>query len=431
MTTEEKQQILDSIANGMAGLKADLDVMVRDKTAPIDALKAKMDEYEQKYVAMDESLKALQKPASIEPLGAVAPNGDPKCGSKTFDEYIGWVKAAGRGDVHPQLRVIEDIERKAAGTGLNVANNEFGGYLVPEEYRAQILKVALDTSDIISKAMIVPMATNALSMPAIDFYDRSSTSYGGILFYWIGEEDGITESRPKFELINLRLKKCAGMAYMTSEMVQYSPITVSAILQQLFGEALAYTLDDVFLNGSGAAQPVGVINSGCKYSVAIETGQALATDPIMFENIVKMNAKMWRKANAGWYMNPDVAEKLPFMTITIGSGGAPVYLPANGIAVGGFNTLMGRPITEMDQCQALGTVGDIVFGDWSQYLIGVPQGQGMNTRFDTSIHLKFEYDQMAFRFIIAIDGQPWWRTYVTPKRGTTYRTPFVTLAVRT
>ena len=184
------------------------------------------------------------------------------------------------------------------------------------------------------------------------------------------------------------------------------------------------------MNGTGSAQPLGVVNSGCVQSIAIETGQTLADTPIMTENVAKMNAAMWRKTNAAWYINPDLVAKLPFMTITVGTGGAPTFMPANGVSVQGFNTLWARPIMEMDQCQALGTPGDILFADWTQYLIGVPQGQSMNARFDTSIHLKFDYDQMAFRFILQVDGQPWWRTYVTPKRGSTYRTPFVTLATR-
>ena len=433
MTPEERDLIIKQINDGFAGVRADYEIL---KTTSVtnEEFKAKVEEIDKKHAELEETLKALTKPADIKPLGGVTENGDPKCGFKSFADYSNALVHASKGPVDPRLLEVATIEaaaiRKAAGTGMNLTDNEFGGYLVPEEYRRGILKVALDTSDIISKATIIPMAVPALNIPALDFYDRSAGIYGGISYYWIGENDAITESRPKFEMLSLRLKKLAGMAYASSEQIQYSPMSVETMLRQMFGEGIAYTLDDVFLNGTGSAQPLGIANAGCTYSVAIESGQTLAGDPIDFKNIVKMNGKMWRKTNAGWYMNPDVAEQLPFMEIVVGSGGAPVFLPASGINVGGYNTLYGRPITEMDQCQALGTVGDINFCDWSQYLIGVPQGLGMNTRFDTSIHLKFDYDQIAFRFIIQVEGMPWWRTYQTPKRGTTYRTPFVTLAAR-
>jgi hypothetical protein len=52
-------------------------------------------------------------------------------------------------------------------------------------------------------------------------------------------------------------------------------------------------------------------------------------------------------------------------------------------------------------------------------------------RQDTSMHLNFDYDVMCFRFITRVAGQPWWSTYGTPRDGTSYFSPFVTLDERT
>jgi hypothetical protein len=52
-------------------------------------------------------------------------------------------------------------------------------------------------------------------------------------------------------------------------------------------------------------------------------------------------------------------------------------------------------------------------------------------QFASSIHLRFDYDQTAFRFVFRIDGQPWWPTAATPLYATSDTlSPFVTLAER-
>ena len=76
--------------------------------------------------------------------------------------------------------------------------------------------------------------------------------------------------------------------------------------------------------------------------------------------------------------------------------------------------------------QTLGTQGDIGLADFSQYLIGDKGG----IKVATSIHLRFDYDETAFRFVLRYDGQPWWLSALTPRRGTSTLSPFVVLAVR-
>ena len=105
-------------------------------------------------------------------------------------------------------------------------------------------------------------------------------------------------------------------------------------------------------------------------------------------------------------------------------------MPANGLSGQPYNTLMGLPLFLTEHCQALGTVGDIVLADWSQYLIGGKAGGGVQTA--SSMHLYFNYDKTVYRFVLRYDGQPWWQTTLTPKHGGAGATmsPFVALATR-
>ncbi len=79
----------------------------------------------------------------------------------------------------------------------------------------------------------------------------------------------------------------------------------------------------------------------------------------------------------------------------------PVYVagdPANA-AVSPFGTIFGRPVVITEHCQAARTTGDIILADFSQYLIGGKAGR-TGPAMDKSIHLRFDYDEVAFRAVM-------------------------------
>lgn len=86
----------------------------------------------------------------------------------------------------------------------------------------------------------------------------------------------------------------------------------------------------------------------------------------------------------------------------------------------------GEKLTNLEQCSALGEVGDIILADASQYLF-IDKG-GINAA--SSIHVRFLYDENVFRFIYRCDGQPIWNKPITPYKGSATLSPFVTLAKR-
>jgi HK97 family phage major capsid protein len=92
-----------------------------------------------------------------------------------------------------------------------------------------------------------------------------------------------------------------------------------------------------------------------------------------------------------------------------------------------FSTIMGRPVFVTQACQTLGTVGDILLCDLKSYFAPYKAG---GVRGDISMHLWFDQGLQAFRWTFRVGGQPWLSTYITPKNGTNYLSPFVSLATR-
>jgi len=167
---------------------------------------------------------------------------------------------------------------KAAGTGLAEGDAEYGGYLIPPEYRNEIMMAVQQQNQILPLCMPVPMQRNIVEIPFVNGFDESGgLVWGGIVWYWLDELAQKSESRPKWGKIQLKLKKVAGLAFTSDEILQDSPVSMEGILRKGFADGLNYQINKVLIRGTGAGQPMGILNSACLYSISAETGQVAST----------------------------------------------------------------------------------------------------------------------------------------------------------
>jgi HK97 family phage major capsid protein len=136
------------------------------------------------------------------------------------------------------------------------------------------------------------------------------------------------------------------------------------------------------------------------------------------------------RRNAVWLINQDIEPQLDFLAFPDSNSGFPVplYVPQGGLSAAPFSTLKGRPVIPVEAMSTLGDVGDIILTDLSQYMT-VTKGQDVRT--DVSIHLYFDQDITAFRFVFRITGQPMWKATLTPQFGSNTRSWAVALENRT
>jgi HK97 family phage major capsid protein len=87
---------------------------------------------------------------------------------------------------------------------------------------------------------------------------------------------------------------------------------------------------------------------------------------------------------------------------------------------------MGRPVVPVEFCSTLGTKGDIILWDPSTYLVGTRGGM----QSAVSMHVYFSTAEQQFRFILRMDGKPWWTSPLTPFKGSNTQSCVVTLATR-
>ena len=335
-----------------------------------------------------------------------------------FDDFVDFAKAISPHVTHKAF----DARLKVLGEGIG----DQGGFLVPEEFRAELLRNTLEASVIRPRARVIPMAGLTLRIPSIRDTTHASTVYGGVSGYWIPESGTITQSEPTFAQVTLTSKKLIGGTRISNELLRDSAIALEPLIGGLFSEAISYFEDDSFINGIGGGQPLGVLNADALISVAKETGQAATT--LTVENVVKMYSRMMPRsiANSVWIMHPDVQPQLFTMSLSVGTGGAPMYFPAGGLGGSPVPTLMGRPVVLSEKAQTLGTAGDIYLVDLSYYLIGDRQ----SLEIASSPHVRFNTDETDLRFIQRVDGRPWIDSALTPRNGSNTLSPFVALAAR-
>lgn len=323
---------------------------------------------------------------------------------------------------------LDNLSHKILNAGASTYSTEGvgadGGFAVPPFFQTEIMEKVTGEDSLLSLCNLneTPSSTYTLPKDESSPFDES----GGVQAYWEGEGEQLTQSKIALESEILKLNKLTALVPVSEELMEDAP-ALDSYLRRKVPVKFDFKITDALINGTGAGRPTGILNSGCLVSVAKESGQA--ADTVQFENIVNMQARMYSGSwkNAVWMINQDITPQLQTMFIEGTSSSIPVYLPANSVAGKPYETLYGRPVIPSQACQTLGDKGDIILCDWSQYLAIMKTG---GIRDDVSIHLYFDYDMVAYRFILRISGQPWWRTAITPKNSSNTLSCFVSLDAR-
>jgi HK97 family phage major capsid protein len=342
-----------------------------------------------------------------------------KWGFRTEAEYFAAVlkSSARQAAIDPRLIANAPTSYGQESVGAD------GGFAVPPDFRSNIVKRVMGEDSLLARTDQMTTSSNAITVPTDETTPWQST--GGVQAYWENEGGQKTQSKPQLREVTVKANKIIALVPMTDELLQDAPAMASYVNSKA-PEKIDFKINDSILNGTGVGQPLGYMNSGSLITVTPESGQA--ADSLVFQNVVQMYTRMTPegKRRAVWVVNSDIEAQLMSMQFPGTGTAVPVYLPPGGLSAQPYGTLMGRPVISTEAAAALGDLGDISFVDFTQYMSVIKAG---GVRQDVSIHLFFDYDLTAFRFVLRVGGQPWWNTAITRLNGTS-RSPFVTLGAR-
>lgn len=386
-------------------------------------------EREERLLELERGMRTVVDDNQAASAAAGAPAAAKNQGFANFGEFLQAVVRAER----TNGRSLDSRLMHAAASGASEGVPADGGFMVQKDYAQDILTRAFDGGEILSRVRKNNVSGNGLKMNAVDETSRATGSrWGGVQAYWANEADTVTSKRPKFRQMELTLNKLFALYYATDELLE-DTAAFSDIAVRAFSEELTFMAEDAIFEGNGSGQPLGILNAGCLVTVNKETSQV--ADTVVSENVLKMYARMPARStkNAIWLTNIEVLSQLPQLNIKIknvagsenvGGISTPIYQFPNG---NGYGTILGRPVVPVEYASAIGDLGDLVLADLDQYQL-IQKASGIQTA--SSMHVRFLNDEMVFRLTFRLDGQPIWNSALTPFKGASTLSPFVTLQAR-
>jgi HK97 family phage major capsid protein len=270
---------------------------------------------------------------------------------------------------------------------------------------------------------VIPTDAMTIKIPMIVETNRSGVnpSYlGGIKVYREQEADSLTGTKPKTGKVELHLKRMTAFAAVPLELMNFSAVSVAAILERGFGEAIGGEQERDILVGAGAIGAQGLSNSQCKISVTRTTNDTLKNTDVlgMRERVIPEYLGEYV-----WILSHDLFNALATMEAIAGTPAAGLaWMPQGGgvqpFSVAPVNTLLGRPIAWSSKVNYFksGNGDDIMLVHLPSYILARPRGNGAGV-FERSLHLYFDKAMEAFRMITWQDGQVWQPSAITPRSG--------------
>jgi HK97 family phage major capsid protein len=336
------------------------------------------------------------------------------------------------------LRAIRDAAGRAprewddrlqrAPSGSYEGDAATGGFLVQADFAAPVIGSVYSEHGSGLAAMadlvVVDGGIGARKFPAIDEVSRVDGSrWGGLISYWSTEADEVSPSFPRFRNLDLSPKKVIAAVKCSNELLEDSSLFEAFVTRALPAE-LGFRIDRAILFGTGAGQPLGIVNAPATVVAPAETGQASGT--ITAANVQSMYSRLplTSRRTAAWLVGEDAERQLTALANSDGGSTALQYVPA-GLVGNKVPLLGGLPVITLEQAAPLGTLGDIILADMAQYIIlQFPLQSAM------SADVAFLTDETVFRFTLRLDGAPIYASPVTPANGGSTRSPFVALAAR-
>lgn len=344
------------LATGLVAMVKEM-VSVQVKDAPIDRSAIKDDP---NATTLDFD-KEVKEAAGVQHVD-IANEKDFKAFQKAF-RFAEFAKAL----------VRKDEQRAKA---LSTTDGE-GGYLIPDEFRADLIQQMLLTDAIRKYATVIPMQGKLLEIPKLA---------ADVKVYWGTENTSISTTSADFGNMSLTPFRLNAIIYASRELFDDSAISISDILRQRFVDRVADEENKVFIEGDGTTQPKGIDAETFR---SIDAGNALTPD-----HITKAYWKLPKvyRATSRWLVNSRTMEHLENSKDDQGR-----YLyPSLQAEV---PTLKGRPILVDDYVPST----KMFLGDLSFYYIGDRQQVSMEV--STEAGNTWEKHQVGLKVTERVDGE--------------------------
>jgi len=386
-------------------------------TAQNERLDAQGEQIKSLSDSINEVLKMIESLPGKEKAGYATDDGgsaDPK--AKSFGDFLLAVK---RNDTKRLATVYKSFQEHKA---LSEDSGESGGYTVPTEYTPELLQVDAETSPILSRVQRIPVNRPSGEWPALDQYftptaGSGQTALAGQVTTDTTAEGGtLTETEPKFKMLEWRLYKTGGYTQASNELIADSPIAIEALLRGLINVAINAKKERDILRGDGVGEALGILNANCAIGITPATDSLFSWADVA---TMQSRFKMVGGQPPVWAIHPSVWPDI--LQMEIGTAGANAWV-ANMQAAQG-NRINGYDIVQCEHLPQANNAGNVLLAN----LFGYVMWEKSDISIAFSEHVGFLTDEGTWRFTARYDGQPWLRAPITlaDPQGSYTCSPFV------
>lgn len=359
---------LEAFASWMQGKERSLS---DEQTALLQPKSAKVREILEKSTDKDAARSIVMPPSLVAKCLGIPYIAAFDLGAKYGNEFVG--------------KTITTINN--ATTNPSLAN-----YLVPQEFRSQLQMLPLPEPTFLNRVTLIPSSTGTVTLPGLA--QTTANEFGGVAFSWTEEAGEKPETEPIFTQTDIKCYELCGYTEISERALSRSALSLESILVALFRPALNFTLDGVIANGSGSNRPLGLTVAAGVNTVARATAGAVSdVDLVGLKHAVQPQ----HRRGAMFALSDSVEQGLENAT---DSFGRPLF--RSSTANGPYDRLVGYPYEVAMNLPAVGTMGDVIYGDMRQYYLVMEE----EVTIAKSEHYKFQNNVVAFKVFLVVGGRP-------------------------
>ena len=308
-----------------------------------------------------------------------------------------------------RARMFAGETAKAMGVGTGSS----GGYLLPEEFVAEVARKLVHTSVFLGSCRV---------WSGVDMIGKMPRETGTVNVTIGPELTTPTQTQPTLGQLTWALQKRIELTNLPQELWKFSGVDVLNLLATMFAEQFQKTEDYYYLLGSGSNQPMGLLTQTTGMtSLPIAGAATVWQDLFALKHSVKSQYRV-EKANCVYMANNATIELLATLT---DDQNRPVFLDRGADGIGSANippqtvgfiaghAVLENPYVPGPQCETLNgtsitstaTTSQVVFGNLERgyYAFKGPQ---MEVKTSDQAYDAFLNDGLYTRAIDFLDGKP-------------------------
>ncbi len=244
---------------------------------------------------------------------------------------------------------------------LEVGTDADGGYLVPDEFEATLVKALEEVNTLRTLCHVIQTSHGERKIPVVASHGSAN---------WMDEAEAFTESAETFTQVTLGAYKLGTMLKVSDELLHDSLFDLESYIAAEFARRVGAAEEDAFINGDGSSKPTGLLHAthGAQVGVTANSTTAISFDEI-FDLYHSLRAP-YRK-NARFLTNDATIKAIRKL-----KDGQGQYIWAPSVTAGQPDTLLNRPVyTSQYFPTAEAGAKTVAFGDFGYFWIADRAGR--------------------------------------------------------